>query len=138
MKQPARSPLDKTNGFVYFPRLIDKIRLHARGELRDDLQPNLGHGMDKWCCGFLKVTYEELQTRVRAGGTDEEILEWCQTQGRRLNETDLLVWNAFATKLGWNDFASQRLADLKAASGFTHRDDLVTMLQYIDADEGRG
>ena len=94
--------------------------------------------MDNRCCGFLWVTYEDLQARVLAVGTDEEILEWCQTQGRRLNETDRLVWNAFVTKLGWNDFASQRLADLKAASGFAHRADLQTMPQYIDADEGRG
>ena len=37
MKQPACSPFNKTNGLVYFPRLIDKMRRHARGELRDDL-----------------------------------------------------------------------------------------------------
>ena len=138
MKIPARSLLDQTSGLIYFARMLDKIRRHARGELRDDLHANLGRGADQWCCGFLHLAYEDVKARVLAGGTDEEILEWCQTHGRRLNETDLLVWNAFVTKLGWNDFASKRLAELKTASGFAHRDDLVTMPQYIDADEGRG
>ena len=37
IKQPACNPFNKTNGLVYFPRLLDKMRRHARGELRDDL-----------------------------------------------------------------------------------------------------
>jgi hypothetical protein len=32
-----KSPNEKTqNGMVYFPRMLDKIRLHASGELHED------------------------------------------------------------------------------------------------------
>jgi len=31
-----------TKGMSYFPRMIDKIRLHARGELHEDYHNNLG------------------------------------------------------------------------------------------------
>src|SRR5947207_6403986 len=35
------------------------------------------------------------------------------TNGRRLNEGDLLVWNRFVSKLGWNDFARPVLDEAK-------------------------
>jgi gluconokinase len=131
------SAYDKTGGMLYFARMLDKIRRHARNELRSDFHDNLGKGADYWCVGFLHVDYEALKDRVLAGGTDEEIFEWCQTNGRRLNDIDLLVWNQFATKLGWNDFASARLQTVKAGSGLCHREDIQTMLQYFEVDEGR-
>ena len=33
-----KSPKDMTKGMMYFPRMLDKIRLHARGELHEDYQ----------------------------------------------------------------------------------------------------
>jgi len=43
-----RSPFAKINGFVYFGRMLDKIRMHAKGELPEDYQANLGKGFDDW------------------------------------------------------------------------------------------
>jgi gluconokinase len=132
-----RSGADQVSGLRYFARMLDKIRKHARGELRADFHANLGKGADSWCTGFLHVDYEALKQRVLEGGTDEEILEWCQAHGRRLNDTDQMVWNQFTSKLGWNDFASKRLAELKQESGLAQRDDIQTMGHYWEVDEGR-
>ena len=74
------SAYQKTGGMAYFPRMLDKIRRRARGELRSDFHDNLGKGADGWCVGFLHVDYGDLKQRVLAGGSDEEILEWCQGQ----------------------------------------------------------
>jgi gluconokinase len=137
MTKPPRSPNDETSGLRYFARMLDKIRLFASGELRPDFHANLGKGADKWCCGFLRVEYEKLKARVLAGGTDEENLEWCYTNGRRLDATDLLVWNGFSAKVGWRDFASDRLMQVKAESGLADRDDIQTMTDYMEVDEGR-
>ena len=130
---------DKTGGMLYFPRMLDKIRLHARGELREDCHANLGLASkgDGLCCRFLRVTYEALKGRVLAGGTDEEILEWCFATGRRLDETDLFIWSEFMRKRGWNDEASGRLAIFKQESGHSDRADLMTMSDYTDVLEGR-
>ena len=72
---PVRSPSEKIDGLVYFGRMLDKIRVHARGELPEDYQPNLGKGFDAKCCAFLHLDYVELSERVKQGATDEEILE---------------------------------------------------------------
>ena len=64
---------------MYFPRMLDKIRLDARCDMAEDYHPNLGRtaAADGGCCNFLRANYAALRERVLAGGTDEEILEWC-------------------------------------------------------------
>ena len=130
---------EKTGGMIYFPRMLDKIRLYARGEFREDCHANLGVAdrADGLCCHYLRVTYEALKQRVLEGGTDVEILEWCFAAGRRLDATDILIWNEFMRKRGWNDEASCRLAAWKQENGHTRRDDLTTIPDYTDVLEGR-
>ncbi len=128
-----------TRGMMYFPRMLDKIRLHLRGELHEDYRDNFGalRAADGVCCNFLRVHHRDLIVRVRQGGTDEEILEWCFEKGRRLNEGDLMIWNGFVSNLGWRDFATQNLEDGKRKLGIINRDDVATIADLIDFDEGR-
>ncbi|HEY1790965.1 MAG TPA: DUF5069 domain-containing protein, partial [Verrucomicrobiae bacterium] len=67
----------------------------------------------------------------------EEILEWCYTTGRRLDEIDLIIWNEYMRKRGWNDEATARLTTWKGESGHTNRTDLITIPDYHDVLEGR-
>jgi len=134
-----KSPKEMTGGMIYFPRMLDKIRLHARGELHEDYHKNLGaqRAADGACCNFLRVNYADLRERVLQGGTDEEILEWCFEKGRRANEGDIMVWNAFGSKLGWRDFATPNLEEAKRKHGIAGRADIATIPDLIDFDEGR-
>jgi len=132
-----RSALDETNGLAYFPRLLDKIRLYADGKLDPEYHENLGRGADRRLIKFLRVEYDKLRERVLKGGTDSEILEWCYSKGHRLYKIDIEIWNGFITKLGWNDFASGHLAKSKAAAGLGDRDDIQTLPQLFEVEEGR-
>src|ERR1700731_301819 len=102
MSTYPKSPKEMTGGMMYFPRMLDKIRLHARGELGEEYHANLGktRAADGAGSNFLRVKYADLRNRVLTGGTDEEILEWCYENGRQLNRGDLVVWNGFVSKLG--------------------------------------
>jgi hypothetical protein len=128
-----------TGRMMYFPRMLDKIRLRARGELHEDYHKNLGaaKAADGACCNFLRVNYADLRERVLEGGTDEAILQWCFEKGRRLNEGDILIWNAFNSKLGWKDFATPMLEQQKTKYGIADRTDIQTIGDLIDFDEGR-
>jgi len=134
-----KSPKEMTRGMMYFPRMLDKIRLHARGELSEDYHKNLGavKAADGACCNFLRVHYRDLRERVLQDGTDEEILEWCFEKGRRLNEGDIMIWNSFNSKLGWKDFGTPMLEELKQKHGIANRTDIETIGDLIDFDEGR-
>src|SRR5690348_16970345 len=80
---PLRSPTEKVDGLFYFGRMLDKIRLVGQGKLPADYHANLGKGFDEKCVRFLQVNYDELIERVKQGGSDEEILQWCFTVGRK-------------------------------------------------------
>lgn len=136
MKVPGlRSPHDKVGGIVYFGRMLDKIRLHANGALPAEYHENLGKAFDDLCANLVGVPYADIAAHVKGGASDDDTLAWCQARGRRLTEQDALVWNEFMRKRGWNDSATERLIQRKAESGLSHRDDIITMFDYIDADE---
>ena len=134
-----KSPKEMTKGMMYFPRMLDKIRMHLSDELAEEYHKNFGavHAADGVCCNFLRVHHRDLIERVKRGGTDEEILEWCFENGRRLNEGDLFVWNGFASKLGWRDAATTILEGAKERARAADRIDIQTIPDFIDFDEGR-
>lgn len=122
---------------IYFARMLDKIRLNAAGNLREDFCENLGTGLDGRCAGFLLVDYATLVERVLQGGTDEEILTWCFSSGRSLTENDLFIWNHYLKKVGWNDGVSEILVRRKMESGLQDCDEIQTIAEYFEYDEGR-
>ena len=132
-----RSPSAKVGGLFFFGRTLDKIKMHAKGELPPDYTPNLGIGFDERIVKFLSVNYDELVERVKQGGSDEEILQWCFSKGRKPSDEEIYIWNEFMRKYGWNDQASDRLKSRKSECGMAGRSEIETMFAFIDADEGR-
>jgi gluconokinase len=138
MQTPC-SDYQETKGLIYFARMLDKIRLHAA----DRLPPDYFVGVedptffDARCTRFLGVNYDELVARTLQGGSDDEILDWCFTRGRRPCEEEIEVWNAFLSKRGWRDGGSADLAAAKKRSGWEKRDDIQTWFDLHDAEEGR-
>ena len=139
MKYP-RSPYDKEGGLVYFPRMLDKIRLQERGDLPDEYFPALSRGFNSNCCQFLKVEYSALVQKVKEGLSDPDVLIWCYETGGEKSNYEILLWNSFALKRGWREedpAVLKRLNGYKKSSGLEHRDDILTVFDYIEVDEGR-
>lgn len=139
MSFPIRSPRQQTGGIVILARVIDKIRLAARGELPPGYHVGIVPGnrtFDDRLCKFLAVDFDALKQRVLAGGGDDEILAWCFEHGRRPDAEQIEIWNAFMSKRGWRDPAS-RFVEAKAEAGMAHRDGIETFFDLMDAEEGR-
>jgi hypothetical protein len=136
-----RSPFDQVGGLVYFGRMLDKIRLSAAGKLPPEWEAARGNAFpgtfDARCCRFLGIAYPALEAEVLRGDkTDEELLEWAFEHGRRPNEEDIEIWNAFMMKRGWRDGGTQRLNERLAEIGLPPGT-VQTMFEFIDLDEGR-
>jgi gluconokinase len=135
-----RSPFDQVQGIVYFGRMLDKIRLFAAGKLPEGWHAGRGTAMkgsfDSRCCRFLHIDYAELEKETLKGGTDESLLAWAFVHGRKPTEEEIEVWNAFMTKRGWRDAASQRLKERLAEIGLPPGT-VQTMFEFIELDEGR-
>src|SRR5207247_1134743 len=103
MSTYPKSPKEVTGGMMYFPRMLDKMRMHGCGELHEDYHKNLGapRTADSACCNFLRVHYRDLRERVLQGGTDEEILEWCFEKGRRPERPRLSATRLRRPRVKW-------------------------------------
>lgn len=133
-----RSPRDLVGGLVHFGRMLDKIRLHAAGKLPADYLPNLGKGFDGRTVALLHVSYADVAAKVAEGASDEAVLEWCFQNGHKPSADELEIWNAYISKRGWRDDASERLASRVAADpALAGRTDIQTFFDLIDAEEGR-
>ena len=133
-----RSPYIKVGRLVYFGRMRDKIRLHARGALpAADYVPNLGKGFDGRCCSFLRVSYDALKARVLAGSaSDEQVLAWAHEQGGARTDEECEIWNGFMMKRGWRDAGADILAK-RIAESHLEAKPVLTMFDYLDFDEDR-
>ena len=136
-----RSPHDEVKGLVYFGRMLDKMRLAAAGKLPEGWQPMRGTAMkgtfDARCCSFLEIDYVALEAETLKGDkTDEELLEWAYSNGRRPTDEEIEIWNGFMTKRGWRDAGTQRLNERLAEIGLPPGA-AQTMFEFIDIDEGR-
>jgi len=133
-----RSPYVKVGRLVYFGRMLDKIRLHARGALpAADYAANLGKGFDGRCCNFLRVAYEDLRAQVLAGQlSDEQLLAWAFERGGARTDEECEVWSGFMMKRGWRDSGAEVLAKRIKESQLEGQP-VMTMFDYLDFDEGR-
>jgi gluconokinase len=109
----------ETRGVMFFARMLDKIRLHSRGQLPEGY--NLGFAdptsFDARFCRFWEIDYEEARALP--------------------NAEQALVWNSFLTKRGWRDEGAAGLQRERERSGFGARADVCTWVDLHDAEEGR-
>lgn len=134
-----KSAYDQLDGVVYFPRMLEKIRMHARGELPEDYIPYLGLGFDGRCVAFLGVEYDKLRENVLEGASDQEVMGWCKDNGIERSEEEKLVWNEFMVKRGWKDtnVDPKQFEDYKKKYGYGDRPDILTYFEFFEIDEGR-
>jgi gluconokinase len=135
-----RSPYDAVGGLVYFGRMLDKIRLHAQGQLPPEWVDARGAAspatFDARCCRFLDISYSQLENAVLRGGSDDDLLAWAFAHGRHPSAEEIEIWNAFMTKRGWRDAGTMRVNERLAELGLPPGT-VATMFDYIDLDEGR-
>jgi gluconokinase len=139
MKTP-RTDYDTTKGILFFPRMLDKLRLKEQGLLPPDYNyagcPE-HNCFDGYCCRFFNIDVPQLVARVRTGASDDEILDWCFATFGRPDEEKIKFWNNFLVKRGWRDDSAKELEDTKKANGLADRTDIQTWVDFHDVDEGR-
>jgi hypothetical protein len=133
-----RSPRETMDGWSYLPRYIDKIRLHLAGKLHADYQENLGKGFDGMWLKYAGVTHEQMIGVVKNSVTDGEVCDWVRRNVKKSPVEKAAHAKDMLNRPPANDAeAVARLKMRKEQSGFAHRDDIKTFVDYIDADEKR-
>jgi Domain of unknown function (DUF5069) len=132
-----RSPRETMSGWVYLPRFVDKIRLHLAGKLHSDYQENFTKGFDGAWLKHAGVTAEQMIEAVKNSVTDGEVADWIAKNVKK-SEAEKAAFRDFLLNRGKEPGeAMERLKFRKKEAGLEHRDDIKTIVDYIDADEKR-
>ncbi len=137
-----RSPKVQVGRLCHLARLFDKIRMRHEGLIQD--YHYLTTGFDKYLLELLHINGEDLEKRVLAGGTDEEILAWIKSNGKMVSDEASQQWNTMVLNgTPQNEQAQQRfngLVEALAKSRGVVVDQLPTLTTWVDViecDEGR-
>jgi hypothetical protein len=133
-----RSPRETMCGWRHLPRFIDKIRLHLAGKLHADYQPNLCKGFDGLWLETAGVEGHEFIEVVRQSLTDGQVCDWVRTHVQKAESVKAAHRERMLSTPKKDDPQAQaRLQLRKEQAGMTHRDDVQTFVDFIDADEKR-
>ena len=114
--QYPRSPKEEINGLCFLARLIDKVRMRNAGQIQD--YNYLTIGFDKYLLDKLEIQGTDLEKRVLAGGTDEEIANWVKAKSKALTDEEKAEWNNMVLTFGPKAEMAQKAFDRnKAALG---------------------
>ena len=125
-------------GWMHLPRYIDKIRLHLAGRLHADYQPNFGKGFDGAWLKTAGLNHESFIEVVRGSLCDGQVADWVAknvtaSADDRNSHAAGMVEYPKAGDQAMND----RLIQRKEQAGLSHRSEITTFIDFIDADEGR-
>ena len=124
-------------GWVHLPRFIDKIRLRKAGKLPADYHPNFCQGFDGAWLDAVGVECETFIRVVEDSITDGEVADWV-LKNVEASADDKERFNQLVLNRGRDtDEYQEKLRMRKNEAGLEHRDDIQTMVDFIDADEGR-
>jgi hypothetical protein len=137
-----RSPKALLGGLAHLGRFIDKIRLRNEGKIQD--YNYITVGFDKYLVDFLEVDPKAFEQRVLTGGTDEELLAWVRTNGRKPSDQEIAQWSQGLLSSGPKDDAARqrfqgRLQEVatKRAVAVSFLPSVSTWADVIEVDEGR-
>jgi hypothetical protein len=133
-----RSPRETMCGWMHLPRFIDKVRLHLAGKLHPDYQPNFCKGFDQLWLETAGVDAQQFIEVVRNSITDGEVCDWVLKNVHKPDAVKVAHRERMLNSPRKDDPAMQdRLKMRKQQSGLSHRDDVRSFVDYIDADEKR-
>ncbi|MGC8529421.1 MAG: DUF5069 domain-containing protein [Leptospirillia bacterium] len=141
-----RSPRETLGGYVILPRLVDKVRAQARGELPEDYRPNLlrpvspemgFYPLDGRFLAFKELDPGELEAAILRAPDDEAVLAFVESHGRKRSETEKEEWRRSIEEAPADE---RRTAHRKRTyPTLAHRPDIgeLSPFDLIDLDEGR-
>ncbi|MBX3369953.1 MAG: DUF5069 domain-containing protein [Nitrospira sp.] len=141
MKHP-RSPKVLLGGIAHLGRFIDKVRLRHAGKIQD--YNYITVGFDKYLIDFLQIDAKAFEQQVLAGESDEKLLSWVKTHGRKHSEEEIAQWSTGLLAGGPKDDAAKqrfqgRVQDIATKRGvpLTSLPPVTTWADVIELDEER-
>ncbi|MCI1280879.1 MAG: DUF5069 domain-containing protein [Nitrospira sp.] len=141
-QQYPRSPKVLLGGIAHLGRFIDKVRLRHAGKIQD--YNYITVGFDKYLIDFLQIDPKAFEQQVLTGESDEKLLTWVKTNGRKPSDQEIAEWSKGMLTGGPKDEAAKqryqvRLQDIATKRGVpvASLPPATTWVDAIELDEGR-
>ena len=128
-------------GYVLLPRLIDKVRLQARGQLQPEYEENLlsqdPTKLDGRFLAFTGLDREQLRRVILSETSDEAVLAWVESRARPRTPAEKDEW---AEKIkAYRPDAARVAYRQRVYPDLAPRVDVESLdvFDLIDMDEGR-
>jgi len=137
-----RSPKVLLGGIAHLGRFIDKVRLRHAGKIQD--YHYITVGFDKYLIDFLQIDPKAFEQQVLTGESDEKLLAWVRTNGRKHSDQEIAEWSKGILTGGPKDEAAKqryqvRLQEIATKHGVPVESlpPATTWVDAIELDEGR-
>ncbi len=137
-----RSPKVLLGGIAHLGRFIDKVKLRNAGKIQD--YNYITVGFDKYLIDFLQIDAKAFEQQVLAGESDENLLNWVKTHGRKHSEEEIAQWSTGLLAGGPKDDAAKqrfqgRVQDIATKRGvpLASLPPVTTWADVIELDEER-
>ena len=135
-----RSPRAQLGGYLLLPRLIDKVRLHAKGALPSAYIGNLlkpGLTLDGRFLSFTGLDAEKLREVILNAMKDEAVLAWVEQHAISHTAAEKEAWAkmiaTYRPTPEMTEYRKKIYPELAAKVDLSS----VSVLDMIDMDEGR-
>ena len=130
-QHPPRSIRVRLGGYAHLARLLDKARAIAAGK-GGDYKYNCP--LDQRLFAFTKIKPAAFLTKIKAGKTDVQMLEWVNAQSQRPIH-EVIAWSAWLEQSGpggaeGHEWIASILKKNKSA-----RDDIRAFSDLLDLDD---
>lgn len=129
-------------GIAHLGRFIDKVRLRHAGKIPD--YNYITVGFDKYLIDFLQIDPKAFEQQVLTEESDEKLLTWVKTNGRKHSDQEIAEWSKGILTGGPKEEAAKqryqvRLQDIATKRGVpvASLPPATTWVDAIELDEGR-
>ena len=137
---PIRSPRETLGGYVILPRLIDKVRLHARGTLPTEYHPQLlapEPALDGRLLAFTGLDAGRLHATILSSPDDAATLSWVERHGTPRTDAEKAAWAEAIDAYRPNPERATRRAQHYPHVAARFDVGALSVFDVIDLDEGR-
>ncbi|MDP1580729.1 MAG: DUF5069 domain-containing protein [Candidatus Didemnitutus sp.] len=132
-QHPPRSPRVRLGGFVHLPRLLDKARAHAAGQLGDYVW---NCPLDQRWTAFTGIDADALLAEVKLGRSDTEMLAWVMANMKPARQPwEIEAWSRWLSTLAAGNVARHTMFAESLSAIAPHREDMVTYFDRLDLDD---
>jgi len=132
-RHPPRSPYTRLGGFVHLPRLIDKARALAGGNIGEY---HYRCPFDKRFFAFTGLSADAFLAQVKTGHSDGELLAYVQKKGRpKRHPAEVAAWSRWMEQLTPSSPEARGFFNEVHQKNGPKRDDIGTWFDWLELDD---